>query len=236
MNAARAAIAIELVNEQKKSNKDVSVALGITPSAISQYVKGKRGSSLRKNMGKLQEFEKSVKDTAITIARLMEINEYDRCQGTILKIAQELAGISSEGNKTGNVSKEGYPNIRIKATLAERIKRDHGSAVFFLGFAQNTNNYFARVLFRQIATDSLRHADILQTLLEMVDKPPITESRKISMEMVDKLLEKEREENEIPINGIKKRLGPEADLLIESIEMDHKEHMILLRKFRDLMK
>jgi hypothetical protein len=49
-------------------------------------------------------------------------------------------------------------------------------------------------------------------------------------------LEKAREHKEISINDIKKRLGPEASLLIESIEMDDKEQIVLLRKFRSLIK
>jgi hypothetical protein len=167
---------------------------------------------------------------------LIEINEYERCQGMVLKIAQELAGISPEGSKAVAVAKEKYSNAEIKSILAERIKREHDSAMYFLGFAQSSSSYFARILFRQIATDSLRHADIVQALLERVDKPLSGEFGRVSIDIVDKLLEKAREHKEISINEIKERLGPEAGLLIESIEMDDKEQIVLLKKFRNLIK
>ena len=208
-----------------KSNKEVSAALGITPSAVSQYIKGKRGASLRKDAGGLKGFDMAIKVASIEIGRLIEINEYERCQGMVLKIAQELAGISPEGSKAVAVAKEKYSNAEIKSILAERIKREHDSAMYFLGFAQSSSSYFARILFRQIATDSLRHADIVQALLERVDKPLSGEFGRVSIDIVDKLLEKAREHKEISINEIKERLGPEAVLLIESIEMDDKEQI-----------
>ncbi len=220
----------------EKSNKEVSAALGITPSAVSQYIKGKRGASLRKDAGGLKGFDMAIKVASIEIGRLIEINEYERCQGMVLKIAQELAGISPEGSKAVAVAKEKYSNAEIKSILAERIKREHDSAMYFLGFAQSSSSYFARILFRQIATDSLRHADIVQALLERVDKPLSGEFGRVSIDIVDKLLEKAREHKEISINEIKERLGPEAGLLIESIEMDDKEQIVLLKKFRNLIK
>ena len=235
LNATRTAIAVQLVKELEKSNNDVSVALGITPSAVSQYVKGKRGASLRKSASDLKGFDKAVKDTAVTVAGLMEIKEYERCQGAIIKMAQDLVGFPSE-NETGGPPKDTHSSMEVKTILSERIKKEHDSAMYFLGFAQNTGNYFARILFRQIATDSLRHADIVQVLLERVDKPRPAEHRKIPMEIVDKLLEKAKEHKETSINEIKGRLGPEASLLIESIEMDDKEQIVLLKKFKNLMK
>ena len=226
---------MELVNGLGKSNKDVSAALGITPSAVSQYIKGKRGFSLKKNANELKGFNKAIRDTAITIGKLIEINEYARCQVAVLKIAQELAGISIEDSKTDSISKEKYSNMDIKAILAERIRREQDSAMYFLGFAQSSGSHFARILFRQIATDSLRHADIVQSLLEHVDKPLNREFGNLSTEVIDKLLEKAREHKEVSINNIKERLGPEAGLLIESVEMDDKEQIILLKKFRNLV-
>ena len=236
LNATRVSIAIKLVNELGKSNKEVSTALGITPSAVSQYTKGKRGTSLRKVADELKGFDKAITETSIMIGELIEINEYERCQGAVLKIAQELAGISPEGSKAVSVSKEKNSNVEIKSVLAERIKREHDSAMYFLGIAQGSSSYFARILFRQIATDSLRHADIVQALLERVDKPLSGEFGKISIEVVDRLLEKARKHKEISIDDIKTRLGPEAGLLIESIEMDDKEQITLLKKFRSLIK
>ena len=49
-------------------------------------------------------------------------------------------------------------------------------------------------------------------------------------------MEKARKHKEISINDIKARLGTEAGLLIESIEMDDKEQIALLKKFRSLIK
>ena len=227
---------MELVKELGKSNKEVSVAIGVTPSAISQYVKGKRGISLIRNANSLKGFDKTVSDAARTIAELIEINEYGQCQGVIVKTAQELAGIMPEGSKTPGIPKEKSPNVEIRAILTERIKREHDNAMYFLGFVQNTSNYFTRILFRQIATDSLRHVDILQALLERVDKPRGGEFGKLAIEVTDELLEKVRKHKEISIKEIKERLGPEASLLIESIEMDDREQITLLKKLKTLMK
>jgi predicted transcriptional regulator len=235
LNATRVSIAIELVKGLGKSNKEVSTALGITPSAVSQYVKGKRGISIRKAAGELKGFDRAIREASITIGGLIEINEYERCQDAVLKVAQELAGISPEVSKAIGSLEDRYSNTEIKAILAERMRREHDSAMYFLGFAQSSK-YFARILFRQIATDNLRHADILQVLLERVDKPLSGGFGTVSIEIVDKLLEKAREHKEISINDIKERLGPDASLLIESIEMDDKKQIVLLKKFRNLIK
>ena len=72
--------------------------------------------------------------------------------------------------------------------------------------------------------------------MERVDKPRIGEFGKLSIAVVDELLEKIKEHKEISIKEIKDRLGPEASLLIESIEMDDKEQIVLLKKLRALMK
>ncbi len=236
LNATRISIAVVLVKELGKSNKDVSAAIGITPSAVSQYVKGKRGALLRKDASNLKGFDKAIGDAAITIAKLIEIMEYGRCQGVVVKTAQGLAGIAPEEDKTPIVSRDKGSNIEIKTILAERIKRENDNAVYFLGFVQNTKNYFARILFRQIATDSLRHMDILQALFERVDKPRSGEFKKFPIEVTDELLEKVKEHKAISIKDIKEHLGPEASLLIESIEMDDKEQIVLLNKLRTIMK
>ena len=60
--ALRREIALELINKYKFSQREISEILGITESAVSQYLKSKRANELKFSNSELIKIKKCVKE------------------------------------------------------------------------------------------------------------------------------------------------------------------------------
>ncbi|HLD76248.1 MAG TPA: hypothetical protein VI874_04465, partial [Candidatus Norongarragalinales archaeon] len=96
-------------------------------------------------------------------------------------------------------------------------------------FAQSCEDELMKNLFRQIAQDSLRHADTVSVLIHSLENQETANVHLPSKEAVQKMLDQEEAADEADISPLKSRLGPAARLLIESIEADERKHVILLK-------
>jgi predicted transcriptional regulator len=77
----RAAIAVELV-KRGRSQKEVSMILGITPPAVSQYVSKKRGYNI--------EFREDVRESICRLAEDLIEKKVDNLSGRICEICRHL--------------------------------------------------------------------------------------------------------------------------------------------------
>lgn len=89
--AIRASLAIELVNRGQSQAASAKL-LGIAPSAVSQYISGKRGYRI--------EFQGETKELIEKLAQDLIDNEVDDFVARICKICLSARGIESNCNST----------------------------------------------------------------------------------------------------------------------------------------
>jgi hypothetical protein len=96
--------------------------------------------------------------------------------------------------------------------------------------AQKAEDELTRAVFRQIASDSLRHAEIMATLAGYLDSGvDQTLASGVTQADVEQLMRKEREAEQKAAWEIRRHVGGVMALLVESMQSDEKKHEELLK-------
>jgi hypothetical protein len=85
-----------------------------------------------------------------------------------------------------------------------------------------------------IASDSIRHADILSMVLAKLEGKIEIEYEKLSKDFVMDMLRNEIEAKEISLKETVNIDYPIVSLLLESIDMDEEKHATIIKKLQDL--
>lgn len=220
----------------KFSNKDISEVLGITPAAISQYLKGKRG----KKYDKVIDYLKNNSNTKLLVDGF--INDILKRRELKLPLTEfyfinlvndvysSLTGV----RVAEEVKKVKLKTERIKAILKERINLEIEAAQKCLNMASLVKDEFLKLLLRMIASDSIRHADILSMVLAKLEGKIEIEYEKLSKDFVMDMLRNEIEAKEISLKETVDIDYPVVSLLLESIDMDEEKHATIIKKLQDL--
>lgn len=235
VTALRCAAARELVERFGYRKSEVAKIVGVTPAAVSQYVSGKRGGKL------IATLSSSTRPRAVVV---------------------ELAGTLSDGFRRGNAATEPHllaaagkiitlvsgeavhdraapraDRKRVVLRLRKRLEEEHHAARQSMAFAQKSRDELVKSLFRQIAADSMKHADIVSLLMAHLDKPePLLSLKPLEIKNIEEMMKHEEEAGDADIESLKPYVGDAAKLLIDSIEADEKKHLILLKGFMKLAK
>jgi uncharacterized protein len=230
---AQALVARELVVSFGLPERRAAEMLGIAPSAVSQYLSGKRlGGSTRAS--RTPERER-------TIARLAAQRlavppaEPGLALAVVLDAARQLARdpdgetvhLPGTGGRPASVDPRRESELR--GYLNQRIALEQSAVVECMRLAQRSRDELTRAVFRQIASDSLRHAEIvasIQTYLERGLHRAYASG--IRREEIVRLIEQEREaESGLP-QSVAPELGGMLAVLWQSMEADERKHEALL--------
>lgn len=228
----RALLALRLVRDHGFSRKKAAEALGASQPTITLYLNGRRASlsarriaeseAARRYIDELMErilskgvlTEGELYDAAFNIRRAFDMEE--RIEVVPSGIGKEIAGILE--------------------SLRRRVQAEQESAEEFMKVAINLMDDLARMIFRALASDCLRHADILMTLIVAIEKGGVVDISQLKRVDIERLLRKEEEAH---IGGLEEveKLLPEgfSALLVEFIKSDEEKHSKVLRKVMDLM-
>lgn len=235
--AVRALIVQELVERLGHNRAEAARMLNITPAAVSQYMDGKRG-------GHLVEKIRGSKQLMLTISELANLASERRKSGVemdftalidasyrvmTLLIGEEVHPATlakAEAKKQEDVEKR----RRWLAILRKRLAAEQQAAQRNMGLALWTNNDLVKSLFRQIASDSLRHAEIVASLITYIEgesRPSKIESP--NLKELKQIIEDEEAADDPAINELKEIRDPAVQLLLDSIEADENKHLVLLK-------
>jgi uncharacterized protein len=225
----QALVARELVEGFGLPERQAAALLGIVPSSVSQYLSGKRlGPQLSRYLDN-QEARRIARKTA---QQLMAAPGGSRL---VLEAAIELGalqGAEADARATG-ATQPAKPAVRREAPrwLRSRIAGEQNAVAECMRLAQRSRDELTRALFRQIASDSLRHAEIVASLAAYLDRG-VTSSvpTGITQADVEHLIQKEHEAEERTGNDLGPDLGGVMRILWNSMEADEKKHELLLQE------
>jgi predicted transcriptional regulator len=151
----RALVARELVSKHGYSKKRAAQLLGVTPSAVTLYLKGIRGAKLESHAFLIQA-RPLISDAAERLSK--DIPE--ELRGVlVLEVAQQLVSML-KGTRflTESQSPRGEtkPSDQRKTVLQGRLRVELAAAQSSLKAASTLNDEFGKLLFREIASDSMR--------------------------------------------------------------------------------
>jgi len=220
----RAGVAERLLGEGFRV-KEIATVLNVTPAAVTQYTKGRRGNKLASS----KDFEQVIKALAGKAAQRI------RSTAGPLEIVELVdAGYqimaATKGQRVLESKFEESRRQEWVIILKERLQLELNAAQKCLALANHTQDDYSKLLMRMIASDSVRHADIASQLLSWLevghepafDPPP--------RQFLDEMMRIEDKSSESSLTR-SIRLPPSvARLLLESIDMDEKKHERLLAK------
>ncbi len=223
----QALVARELVEGLGLPERKAAQLLGIVPSSVSQYLSGKRlGPAISSYFA-----DERVRRVARRTAEQLLAGRPGST--AVLEAAIEL----TDRGAPGGAGREGpvdalRPELRrrVPGWLRQRIVGEQNAVAECMRLAQRSRDELTRALFRQIASDSLRHAEIVAALAPYLDRGVVSSPPTgISRAEVEALI---RREHEAEATG-EIDLGPELQgmmrILWESMESDEHKHERLLQ-------
>ena len=217
-------LAEELV-ERDFTQRDVARVLGITPSAVTLYARGRRGKKLADRIRSLRESSLIARELADQIAERKRRGEQVDEFPLILDAAYRIMRlVSQEPKREINMKRRDDRHLEL---LRARIEQEQLAAQRNMTLAVATKDEITRILFRQIATDSMRHADTIGAVISYLQKPTQRRPVKDEVVQIEAMIREEENATEQPI----KIDGADSavKLLLNSIDMDEEKHSRLLK-------
>lgn len=226
----QALISRELVEGMGVPARQAASVLGLAPSAVSQYLSGKRVVALDPALAARDD----VRRTARAVAEELLRSEPTRRHATrrILEAAAELVEI---GDRSGTASRGPVgPTLSAERAMARRLRdrvvAEQAAVADCMRLAQRARDELTRAIFRQVALDSLRHAEIVASLATYLDRGVAsTLASGITRRDVERLIAREREAERQAATDLATRLGGVMSLLAGSMEADERKHEELLQ-------
>jgi uncharacterized protein len=222
----QALIARELVEAFGLPEREAADLLGLVPSSVSQYLTGKRlGPQLERYRGE---------PTARRLARgaAQQLLAGEEAMRTVLEAAIALGeGLGSKSSRRPTSPVTRPLGREVPQWLKSRIAGEQNAVAECMRLAQRSRDELTRALFRQIASDSLRHAEIVASLAAYLDRG-VTASQPtgISREDVEQLIAREHAAEAANATDLGKGLGGVMGILWESMEADERKHELLLAR------
>ena len=211
--------------------KDIAIVLNITPAAVTQYVKGRRGG----NLNELTRFE-SVLDVLVEKAAKRIRGKLGGIEmAEIMDVVYQVSAASSGQELLQSQSAKPEHRESLKL-LKERLQLELIAAQRCLELTGKINDEYSKLLLRMIASDSIRHADVVSQVISWIEtghatpfQPPDLSFLNSLLEIEDKAIESSLAENiEIP--------HPVAKVLLTSIDMDEEKHEKIVAELLRLLK
>ncbi len=223
-------VARELVETMGLSGRRAAELLGVAPSAVSQYLSGRRLRTLFPAFATREEARRIARRVAQTLANLPAGRAAP--VRPLLEAAAELAertGSPTAAKVTEPPREEAAPDRELMRALRRRVIGEQAAVTGCMHLAQKARDELTRAVFRQIALDSLRHAEIVASLAGQLDRGTTTAYVSgITQKDVEKLIQAEKDaEKEGP--DLSKWFGGTMGLLAASMEADERKHDELLK-------
>lgn len=232
----QAMVARELVEGLGLPERRAAERLGLVPSAVSQYLSGKRLG------GRLSALEahKSVRQLVRELAQELAVpggpgaDPTRRILDTAISIAEAVGtGPRGLGEPSPAELSDARERVAIRRALRRRIAGEQAAVAECMRLAQKSRDELTRAVFRQIASDSLRHAEIVASLATYLDRGVSrTRASGITREEVERLIAREQAAESTSVPSIGGTLGGVMRLLWESMAADERKHDELLDRLR----
>lgn len=214
----RARLAKKLLQEGLRLG-EIAQALRVTQPAVTQYLKGRRGLAVRApgNIDGLLDplVEKLVKRVRSGLG--VETAE-------LLETAREIIIIMS-GGKMVSQGGTGKPRqSKSFGLLRGRLQLELSAAEKYLELVSRTTDDYTKLLLRLIASDSLRHADIVSQIMSWLESGNRVGGTIPDETLLRSMLSIEDSASETNLTKVVEVDHPVARLLLRWIDIDENKH------------
>ena len=203
----------------------VARVLDVTPPAVTQYLKGVRGTK----MPELENMRQMIDALADKAANRIKGGMAPLSTVELLDVIHQILAVSSGEGVLRSSAENGERNESL-AALKDRLQLELAAAQQCFSLANNAKGDYTRLLMRMIATDSIRHADIISQIISFMETGIEIRDEGLDQSLLKDVLAIEDSADETSLLSAVKINHSVAKLLLESIDMDEKKHDKLLGK------
>lgn len=213
------AAAAEKLAAQGFQVKQIAGVLNVTPAAVTQYLKRKRGAgplsvgNIDHLIDPLSEKLASMVRSGSGAVRTVELFETAR-QVMVINTGRQIVATAGEGHEK-NKSLD---------VLRERLQLELSAAENYLELANKTSDDHTKLLLRMIASDSIRHADVVSQVISWLEAGRGRGFELPGDELLKRMLALEDSAKEANLRESVRVDHPMARLLLEWIDLDEAKH------------
>lgn len=224
----QALTARELVEGFGLSEREAAALLGIVPSSVSQYLSGKRlGPALSTYFA--DEGARSVARGAAQ-ALMAGANGPKVVLEAAIQLGEQHGSAGAQRPDAGDAGLSPELRRKVPRWLRNRIAGEQSAVAECMRLAQRSRDELTRAIFRQIASDSLRHAEIVASLAAYLDRGVTSVAPTgVTREDVQDLIAREHAAEATSEIDLGPELGGVMRILWDSMESDEKKHEHLLQ-------
>ncbi|MCS7117368.1 MAG: hypothetical protein NZ957_01095 [Thaumarchaeota archaeon] len=222
--SVRAAICRELLEGHGLRRIQAAAILGVKPSAVTHYLSSKRGAQWLDAMWSSEEIRKMISEVAESLARRYKL-------GVPFDASKEISELTTRAFSAlyGGLPSTGRAPLSDQTleSLKDRIRFEEAVARRVLEVMNKVRNQAIQLVLRQIAADSLRHAEILTLITRGIEVQD--EAFRSDIELVEELVKYESEAEEKDFEEMVGEVSdPAAAALLISIDYDERKHVAML--------
>ncbi len=210
---------------------EIATALNVTQAAVTQYLKRKRGAG-RESVPGLDGLIDPVAEKLVkrVRSRLGPIETVE-----LLDAARQLMAV--DAGRTVLERGESEPDRDASLVLLrERLKLELSAAERYLELANKTGDDHIKLLLRMIASDSIKHADVVSQVISWLEAGTGRRFELPSKELLGSMLSMEDSAKEESLQEGVTVDHPIARLLLTWIDMDEAKHGKMVSKMLALDK
>jgi uncharacterized protein len=225
----QALVARELVAGFGLPERRAAELLGVVPSSVSQYLSGKRLGPIVARYLRDEPARRIARNAA---QRLLTGRAGTRVLLDAAAALGERHAATDRGPKRrAEVLLSTEQQRNVTRWWRNRIAGEQSAVAECMRLAQRSRDELTRAVFRQIASDSLRHAEIVASLAGHLDRGLASSvPTGITRADVERLIEQEHRAEAGGAGEIGAELGGVMQILWESMEADERKHEVLLAR------
>ena len=214
--------------------KEIADALNVTQPAVTQYLKGRRGKSSLT----LDHIDGIVDPLAEKLAKKMRSGLGGLDTLELLDTARQLMVVNRRGKVVPKEVHESDRNKEAMKLLRERLQLELTAAEKYLELANKTSDEHTKLLMRLIASDSIRHGDIVSQIISWLEIGGLAQQEFQAPDhaLLEEMISLEDSANEVNLRRSVRTGHPVARLLLEWIDRDEEKHEKIITKILRLGK
>ena len=219
------------LSQQGFRTKDIAAGLNLTPAAVTQYLKGRRGSDILR----AGEVDTLIDPLAERVAKRIRTGMGGLETIELLEAANQLKVVSSGKTRLQTPAREGERNESLKI-LRMRLGIELAASEKYLELANKANDDYLKLLLRMIASDSMRHADVVSQVSSWLEGGHGANYEALSRAVLQEMKSLEENAGESSLGKSVEVEHPVARLLLQWIDIDEGKHEKMVAKLLGLKK
>lgn len=221
----RAALAEKMAKEGF-TGSEIAVSLRVSRSAVTQYLKKTRGRAggTSSVMGQLiQPLAEKVIARAHSGLGPVEMTE-------LLETARQVVVFIAGKGIIQSHPEQTQEHAKSLVLLRARLQLELAAAEQYLQLANRTADDYTKLLLRMIASDSIRHGDVVSQVISWLESDGRKRFELPGREILESMLALEDSAKEVSLRESIRVNHPVARILLESIDMDEAKHGRMVSK------